>query len=187
MEQAEKREKILKSALHDIEKTFASRHTEFESGHNGLQFYCAQVICAHLEMMVKGRKSVDASECTSEALGFSPKWGAHLVRQWTFAWLNKRGLPKSHRGHHRKAFSLLENPTVCAELHSYLRSNKWAVNPKMLQDFMEKKMVPDEAKKYLDNMVNKEMPHGLKQYMEVELFPRIHMKPGKGISLCTAQ
>ncbi len=41
----------------------------------------------------------------------------------------------------------------------------------MLQDFTEKKMVPDEAKKYLENVVNKEMPRGLKQYMEVSSFP----------------
>ncbi|KAK0466625.1 hypothetical protein IW261DRAFT_1346539, partial [Armillaria novae-zelandiae] len=182
-EWAEKWGKVLKSALHDIEKIFASRCTEFESGQNGLQFYHAQAIRAHLEMMVKGRGSVDASGRASEALGFSPKWGARLVRRWTSAWLNKRELPKSRRGHHRKAFSLLEDPTVRAELRSYLRSNKWAINPKKLQDFTEKKMIPDEAKKYLENMVNEEMPRGLKQYMEVELFPRIHMKSHKGISL----
>jgi hypothetical protein len=31
------------------------------------------------------------------------------------------------------------------------------------------------------------MPRGLKQYMEVELFPRIHLKVGKGVSLSTAR
>ncbi|KAK0472638.1 hypothetical protein IW261DRAFT_1424229 [Armillaria novae-zelandiae] len=82
-EWAEKQGKVLTSALHDIEKIFALRHTEFESGHNGLQFYHAQAIHAHLEMMVKGRGSMDASGCTSKALGFSPKWGAHLVCRWT--------------------------------------------------------------------------------------------------------
>jgi len=30
------------------------------------------------------------------------------------------------------------------------------------------------------------MPQGLKKYMELELFPHIHMKFGKGISLSTA-
>ena len=31
------------------------------------------------------------------------------------------------------------------------------------------------------------MPQGLKKYMELKLFPRIHMKVGKGISLSTAR
>lgn len=31
------------------------------------------------------------------------------------------------------------------------------------------------------------MPQGLKQYMELELFPRIHIKVGKGISVSTAR
>lgn len=31
------------------------------------------------------------------------------------------------------------------------------------------------------------MPRGLKQYMEVELFPQIHLKVGRGISLNTAR
>ena len=30
------------------------------------------------------------------------------------------------------------------------------------------------------------MPQGLKKYMEIELFPRIHMKVGKGISISMA-
>ncbi|KIM89852.1 hypothetical protein PILCRDRAFT_60428 [Piloderma croceum F 1598] len=30
------------------------------------------------------------------------------------------------------------------------------------------------------------MPQGLKKYLEVELFPQIHLKVGKGISLTTA-
>jgi hypothetical protein len=30
------------------------------------------------------------------------------------------------------------------------------------------------------------MPQGLKKYIEIELFPHIHMKVGKGISISTA-
>ena len=46
--------------------------------------------------------------------------------------------------------------------------------------------MPDEAKKYTQQIIDEEMPQGLKKYMEVELFPQIHMKVGKGISLTTA-
>ncbi|KIY51420.1 hypothetical protein FISHEDRAFT_37142, partial [Fistulina hepatica ATCC 64428] len=41
-------------------------------------------------------------------------------------------------------------------------------------------------RKYLETILHDEMPAGLKKYMEVELFPRIHLWPGKrGISITT--
>ncbi|KAJ7599763.1 hypothetical protein C8J56DRAFT_1072391 [Mycena floridula] len=176
------REKALKSALKDMEKIFESRQTEFEAGRNGLQFYRAQSIRAHLEMMIKGRGSVDASSRAAEALGFSSKWGGRLVRSWTAAWIDKRDLPKSQRGQHRKAYSLLtEDPAIRTEMRSYLRSNKWAMDPAKLQDFTEKKMIPAAAKAYLQTIVDGEMPRGLKKYLELELFPRIQLKVAKGI------
>lgn len=48
-------------------------------------------------------------------------------------------------------------------------------------------MVPAAAKKYLEHIVKTEMPAGLKKYLDVELFPRIHMKVGRGISMSTAR
>ncbi|KAJ7583110.1 hypothetical protein C8J56DRAFT_1028180 [Mycena floridula] len=148
------REKVLKSALKDMEKIFESRKTEFEAGCNGLQFYRAQSIWAHLDMMIKGRENVDASSRAAEALGFSSKWGGRLVQSWTAAWINKHDLPKSQRA--------------------------------KLQEFTEKKMVPAAAKAYLQTIVDEEMPQGLKKYLELELFPHIHLKVAKGISIRTA-
>ena len=46
-------------------------------------------------------------------------------------------------------------------------------------------MLLAEATKYCQEICDKEMPQGLKKYMELELFPRIHMKVGKGISVST--
>ena len=48
-------------------------------------------------------------------------------------------------------------------------------------------MLPTEAAKYCQEICDKEMPRGLKKYLELELFPRIHMKVGKGISVSTAR
>lgn len=48
-----------------------------------------------------------------------------------------------------KVASLLEDPDICAELRSYLRSNKWATNPEKLAEFTNAKLLPTEAKKYL--------------------------------------
>ncbi|KAJ7586722.1 hypothetical protein C8J56DRAFT_1085285 [Mycena floridula] len=175
------REKVLKSALKDMEKIFESRKTEFEAGRNGLQFYRAQSIRAHLDMMIKGRETVDASSHAAEALGFSSKWGSP-------SWINKRELPKSQCGQHRKAYSLLEeDPAIRTEMRAYLRSNKWAMDPAKLQEFTEKKMVPAAAKAYLQTIVDEEMPQGLKKYLELELFPHIHLKVAKGISVRTAR
>lgn len=86
-----------------------------------------------------------------------------------------------------KAYILLSNPTVTAEMCSFLRTEKWAVDPQKLAEFTKKAMVPAEAKRYAQQIVDEEMPQGLKKYLEVELFPCIHMKPGKGISLSTTQ
>jgi len=76
---------------------------------------------------------------------------------------------------------------IKAELRTYVRSNKWAVNPEKLQKFTNKTMLPTEAAKYCQEICDKEMPEGLKQYMELELFPRIHIKVGKGISVSIAR
>jgi len=54
------------------------------------------------------------------------------------------------------------------------------------QIFPKTDFVPAEAEKYLRSVVQDKMPQGLKRYMELALFPRIHLKVGKGISLATA-
>ena len=85
-----------------------------------------------------------------------------------------------------KVASLLEDPDICAEFRSCLRTNKWAMNPQKLAEFMNAKLLPAETKKYLHQMVDKEMPEGLKKYIEVELFPRIQLLVSKGILISMA-
>ena len=86
-----------------------------------------------------------------------------------------------------KVFTLLSDPAICTELRSYVRSNKWSMNPEKLTEFSQNKLVPEVAAQYAHRVADVEVPQGLKKYMEVELFPRIHLKPGKGVSLCTAR
>lgn len=179
---------ILKKCLLDIEKLIASKRTEFDAGRNGLQAYRARSIQSCLHMVVNNRRSfIHASECAAESQGFAAKWGGRMVRQWVGNWMKTRELPKSGRGRHTKVFSLLDDPGVATELRSYLRTNKWSMDPQKLSAFTKNKLLPDEAKKYLHHVVDKEMPAGLKKYLEVELFPRIQMKVSKGISLRTAR
>lgn len=61
------------------------------------------------------------------------------------------------------------------------------MNPQKLTEFSEKTMVLKEAEKYLHQIIDKEILCGLKKYMEVELFPHIQLKVGKGVSVSTAQ
>ena len=89
-------------------------------------------------------------------------------------------------GKHSKVFSLLNDPAVATELHAYVRSKKWAIDPKKLAQFSQNKLIPDIAKTYLQQITHDEMPQGIKKYLELELFPHIHLKVGKGISLSTA-
>ena len=161
---------------------------KFDGGSRGLQLYHAQAIESYLRLVVcKNYKGIPASEASAEAFGFAKKWGGRQVRRWVRTWLHDRDLPESDRGCHVKVRSLLEDPVIKAELRTYVRSNKWAVNPEKLQEFTNKTMLPAEATKYCQEICDKEMPRGLKKYMELELFPRIHMKVGKGISASTAR
>jgi len=183
----ENKRKILEGALKDIEKHIRSRRTAFVGGSHGLQSYRAQVIESYLRLVVrKNYKGIPASETAAEAFGFAKKWGGRQVRRWVRLWLNNRDLLESERGCHVKVRSLLEDPAVKAELRTYVHSNKWAVNPVKLREFTNQTMLPAEAAKYCQTICEKEIPQGLKKYLELELFPRIHMKVGKGVSLSTA-
>ncbi|KAM6496657.1 hypothetical protein JOM56_007130 [Amanita muscaria] len=161
----EMRRKELKEALVTIEKLIHSKKMgNFEGRHNSLQEYRARAIQTYLNMVVRnGRKGTHASECAAESQGFSAKWGAQL------------------------SFSFLSDPAIRAELRSFVRSNKWALSPEKLAAFSEEKMVGEAAKKYLQHIVDEEMPRGLKRYLDLELMPRIQMKVGKGVSLETAR
>ncbi|KII87813.1 hypothetical protein PLICRDRAFT_176579 [Plicaturopsis crispa FD-325 SS-3] len=185
---SEARATALAQGLSAIDKLIASKRDVFHAGRNSLQAYRARAIQSCLHMVVKNkRKLIDASERAAESQGFAQKWGGRLVRKWVRKWLSDRVLPESRMGSHAKAFTLLNDPAVCAELRSYVRSNKWAMDPAKLSDFSKDKMVPDVADKYLRNIVNVEIPNGLKKYLDTELLPRAHLKAAKGISLRTAR
>lgn len=181
--------KIREDALKAVQRALKSRRElAFQAGMNGLQAYRARAIQACLAMVVnKGYSLVPASEIAAEGNGFARKWGGRLVRVWVREWISNRSLPASARGAHVKSFSLLSDPSILAEMRSYVRSDRWAMNPQKLADFSSRKMVPDVAKQYLQNIVMTEIPQGLKKYLELELFPRIHLKPANGISLRTAR
>ena len=184
----ENKREILKSALKDIQKDIRSRKMKFLGGSHGLQSYRALAIESYLRLVVcKNYKSIIASQTVTEAFGFAKDWGSQQIRRWVCTWLENRKLPGSDRGCHIKVGSLLDDPAVKAELRTYVRSNKWAMNPEKLQNFTNQSMLPAEAAKYCQNICNDEIPRGLKKYLELELLPRIHMKVGKGISLSTAR
>jgi len=184
----EARRDQFKKALTAIEKLIASKRDVFQSGRNGLQAYRGWAVQSCLQMVVNNNRGlIDASQRAAESQGFAEKWGGRLVRRWVRSWVDGRKLPVSLQGCHVKVFTLLSDPVICAELRSYVRSNKWSMNPEKLAKFSQNKLVPEVAAKYAHRVTNIEMPQGLKKYLEVELFPRIHLKAGKGVSLRTAR
>ena len=175
-------------ALEKIEKLLTSKKTIFAGGPHGLQVKRVRAIQSHLALVVQnGRNAIQASKMAAECHGFAAAWGGRQVRSWTRTWMSQGVLPSSLTGRHAKVYSLLDDPKIAMELRTYVRSNKWAVNPQKLVDFSKSKLIPAEAEKYLHGVVQDKMPQGVKRYMELELFPRIHLKVGKGISLATAR
>ena len=81
----------------------------------------------------------------------------------------------------------LFNLEIAAELRAYICSNEWVTDPEKLSKFSKDQLVPKAAEEYLCLITKEEMPWGLKKYMELELFPHIHLRVGCGISLATAQ
>ena len=176
------------SAYTDIQKLNKAKKTKFVGGLQGLQARRAHAMESALALVVKnGRHLIDASQRAAETHGFAMAWGSRMLRSWIHHWMKTRELPKSMKGRHVKVFTLLSDPTIAAELRAYLRSNKWAVDPEKLAAFSANKLIPAVADEYLCNITENEMPRGLKKYMEYELFPRIHLKVGRGVSLSTAR
>ena len=121
----------------------------------------------HLRLVIKnGRTSIDASERAAESRGFAAKWGGRQVRKWTRHYIQTRDLPKSRIEQHAKVYSLLSDPAIAAELRAYVHSNKWAMDPEKLSKFLQDKLIPKAANKYLQHITQNEMLCGLKRYIE---------------------
>ena len=104
------------------------------------------------------------------------------MQSWAKLWIKEHQLPQLMKGCHEKVYSVLNDPVI----HAYVQSNKWAMNSMKLKEFSDGKLVPEVAEKYLQGIVNDEMPKGLKKYLELEPFPHIQLKVKKGISLSMA-
>ena len=164
-------------ALWRIEKLFNAKKSPFDGGHNGLQAYRVHAIHGCLHMLLwNDHRQIDASERAAEAQGFAARWGGRQVCAWAESWVNQGELPVSWRGKHIKVFMFLEDPDICTELQSYVCSNKWAIDPANLANFTAQKIIPTAAKAYGTHLIMDEIPRSLKRYLELELFPRIHMK-----------
>ena len=94
-----------------------------------------------------------------------------------------RQFPQSMTGQHVKIYSLLYNPEIAAEFRAYVYSHKWAMDPEKLAKFSKDQLVPKAAEEYLCLITKEEMPHGLKNFMDLKLFPCIHLKVGCSMSL----
>ena len=145
-----------------------------------------RTIASYLALVVhKNYCPLVASQLAAECHGFAKMWGGHQVRSWARACVSEQTLPILLTGRHTKTYSLLGDPGIAAELHTYVWSNKWAINPDKLAAFTKDQLIPTEAEQYAQRVTSDEMPNGLIQYMEHELLPQLHLKVSRGISLVT--
>ena len=183
----EVRQKECEVALKDLQKKIQLKKTKFISGQNGLQACQVAAVEMYLQFVVaNGQLSQDASGHAAESWGFAPKWGRRQVHMWTRLWIRMREFPQSLIGQHAKIYLLLSNPEIAAELRAYICSNMWVMDPEKLSKFLKDQLVPKAAEEYLCLITKEEMPWGLKKYMELKLFPHIHLRVGCSISLATA-
>jgi len=92
----------------------------------------------------------------------------------------------SRQGHHIKVASLLDDPDFSNKILAYLCLNKWVTNPKKLAAFHNNKLLPSEAKNTSRSLWTRRWPCTMKHHLKLELFPHIHIKVGKGVSVSTA-
>ncbi|KAH9037972.1 hypothetical protein EDB83DRAFT_2524536 [Lactarius deliciosus] len=172
-------------ALKDIKRVISSKKHSFEGGENGLQAYCARAIQACLHAMVSQKMgAIEASHAAAVGAMMAKEWGGRQVRRWMDAWVNQRELPHSKRGTHAKTYSLVSDPIIQAELRSYMRSNKWAIDPSKLQMLLRQQLPFAEAETYMQRILGEEIPQGLKDHFESVILPRLHLQ-SNGISLST--
>ncbi len=188
----EQRENARKSALEariealkDIKRLISSKRHSFEGGKNGLQAYHARAIQACLYAMVNQNiGAIEASQAAAVGVMMAKGWGGRQVRRWMHIWVKGRELPQSKRGTHAKTYSLVSDPIIRAELRSYMRSEKWAMDPAKLQSFLRKELPFAKAETYMQQILGEEMPQGLKHHFETVVLPRLHLR-SNGISLST--
>ena len=183
----EVRQKECEVVLKDLQKKIQLKKTKFILGQNGLWAHWVAAVEMHLWLVVSnGWQSQDASEHAAESQGFAPKWGGHQVHMWTRLWIRMWEFPQSLIGWHAKIYLLLSNPEIAAELRVYIHSNKWVMDLEKLSKFLKDQLVPKATEEYLCLIMKEEMPWGLKKYIELKLFPHIHLRVGHSISLATA-
>ncbi|TFL05134.1 hypothetical protein BDV98DRAFT_501471, partial [Pterulicium gracile] len=168
------------SALHS-----AKQRLELQGGVKRLLAVRMRAVQSCLRLMIKnGMRMMEASKMAALASGFSAGWVSRSVRSWTQKYIKDRGLPSSRRGCHTKVSNVLDDPTVWAIIRSYLRSNKWSINPVKLRNFVNNELASKEAEAYAKEVMEVEMPTGLRQYIQDVILPRMQLKTkGKGFSL----
>jgi len=145
---------------------------------NGLISFYNFMLCGHRRWI--------SSQLASQSMGKSPNHGAYLLRRWARDFETHDKLPSSERGAHCKSCSLLKDPDIAEQMRSYLRSNKWSMDPTKLSEYSRGVMAPLAASKYQHQILNKEMPNGLARYVSKELLPDMGLKIKDGISRRTA-
>lgn len=164
------------------------KHIEKGKGNSRqiLQYKRVHALQAYLSLYGKGKTKKTAAECAAVLNKFSTRHAPRQMAKWAKAYLKDGTLPTSQRGKFTKVYSLLNEPSVKDELTAFVRSNKWSMNPQKLIEVTHKTAADEAEKEWVKNHVQHALPTGLLRYLDIELFPRLNLKPAKPISRRTA-
>ncbi|KAH8928062.1 hypothetical protein BT69DRAFT_1182933, partial [Atractiella rhizophila] len=109
---------------------------------------------------------LEASQIAAASHRFGLAFGARCIHLWANHYEETGELPVSNRGQHVKTYTLLNDPEICGYLRSWLRTNKWSMDPTKLAQFHVNTMVPLALEKYARQTIREEIPQGVKNYLE---------------------
>ncbi len=190
VQRKKKHEHIVKEhalALAAIDKLLCAKREVGNTTPNSLQATRARAVQSCLCILSSSVRIMEASRISALAHGFLPKYGACLVRDWVWTWTANRELPTSSCGSHIKSFSVLDDPIILEGACIYLCKHNWVTDPQKFTCFINDELLPEAACKYAVGTIEPAMRRGLQQYLQVELFPRIHVKAAGGVSLKTSK
>lgn len=123
--------------------------------------------------LAKGEGTKSASKEAATAWSRSVSYYARQLRRWARVFEKTGQLPASMQGAHGKTLSLLDEPDIRIAMQTFLRSNKWAMDPGKLALFMKGDLPKIISDNYAREIANNEMPDGLARFLREDIFPKI--------------
>lgn len=95
---------------------------------------------SYLRLIERGKRKVEASVIVAEAAG-KGRYRARAIRTWTNNYMKSGSIPISLQGKHVKTWSFLWDDDILVQIKSFLRSEKWDINPEALASHVNEEIL----------------------------------------------